>query len=126
MLAGWAGGSGEAWALPGVSVTPEVLASGGAGAAVAPDSATDGEYLTPDPWKGWLSCQEEMVQVRQDKVPARDADWGAVRGKVEVAWAVRFRPARAGFAYVRNAPTKRPTSPDNPAFRERAPSAVHR
>jgi hypothetical protein len=67
-----------------------------------------------------------MVRARRGKVPARGADWDEVPVTVEVAWAVRFRPGRAGFAYVRDAGTKRPTSPGNLAFRELVPSAADR
>jgi hypothetical protein len=73
-----------------------------------------------------MSCQEETVQARGGKVAARDADWGKAKGKGEVAWAVRFRPARAGFAYVRGAGTKQPMAPDSLALRERVRSVADR
>lgn len=73
-----------------------------------------------------MLCQEEMVRAQWGRVPARGADWGKARVKGEVAWAVRFRPARAGFAYVHGAGTKQPMAPDSLARRERVPSAADR
>jgi hypothetical protein len=73
-----------------------------------------------------MLCQEETVRARQGEVPAQGGVWVEARVKGEAAWAVRFRLARAGFAYALAVPTKRPTSSGNPAFRGRARSAADR
>ncbi len=73
-----------------------------------------------------MSCQEETVQARRDKVPARDAGQGEAGVKGEAAWAARIRPVRAGFAHAPSAATRPPTWPGSPALRELVPSAAQR
>ncbi len=75
-----------------------------------------------------MSCQEEMVRAQRVKVLALAGVWGEarVKVKVEAAWVARFQPVQAGSAYVPDAGTRPPISPDNPAFIEVVPSAVHR
>ena len=72
-----------------------------------------------------MLCQEEMVRVRRDKVPALAEAWDEAKVKVEAAWGARLQPAWAGSAYAPDVGTKPPTSPDSPVFIEVVPSAVH-
>jgi len=63
--------------------------------------------------KGWISCQEEMVQGLQARVPAQAGVWGKARAKVEAGWADHLQQGRAEIVYVRTAEQRPLMLPDS-------------
>jgi len=51
--------------------------------------------------KGWILCQEVMVQGLLVKGPAQDVVWGKARARVEAGWAGRLQQGRAEVVSVR-------------------------
>jgi hypothetical protein len=53
--------------------------------------------------KGWLLCQEVMVQGLRVKVPVQAGVWVEAKAKVEAGWAVHLPQDRVEIVYVRTA-----------------------
>jgi hypothetical protein len=63
--------------------------------------------------KGWILCQEEMVQGLRAKGPAQAGVWVEAKAKVEAEWADHLPQGRAEIAYVRAAEQRSLTLPDS-------------
>ena len=53
--------------------------------------------------KGWILCQEAMVQVLVAKGLAQDVVWDEAKVRAEAEWAGRLQQDRAEVVFVRNA-----------------------
>jgi hypothetical protein len=53
--------------------------------------------------KGWILCQEEMVQALQARDAAQAVVWDEGKAKVEAEWVGRTPQDRVAVVYVRNA-----------------------
>jgi len=63
--------------------------------------------------KGWLLCQEEMVQGLPAGVPARAGVWAKDRARVEAGWVDHLRQGRAEIVSVRTAEQRLLMLPDS-------------
>ena len=69
--------------------------------------------------KGWILCQEVMVQVLEAKGPVRDVVWAEakVKARVEAEWAGRLQQDWAEVVSVRNAGQRLDMLPDSLVMR---------
>jgi len=78
--------------------------------------------------KGWLLCQEEMVQDRLAGVPEQAGAEARVKAKVKVeaGWAGHSPQGRAEIAYVQTAEQQSLILPDSPVMQEAVLSVVQK
>jgi len=65
--------------------------------------------------KGWVLCQEVMVQGLRAKAQEQAGDRGKVRA--EAGWAVRLPQAQAAIVFARNAEQRLSMLPDSLVIR---------
>jgi len=105
----------------------EASVGAGAEAAAEADSGLGGRFeLANNLQKGWILCQEEMVQGLRAKVPAQAAVWAKARVKVEAEWVDLLQQGRAEIAYVQTAEQRPLTLPDSLVMQKAVLSVVRK